>query len=356
MKIFACCSGLGQQRVAVLFISMVLILIAPTALATDPDYADLDLSQFLAIRIDQNIGSVLHSHIHKKGEWMVAYRYMFMAMDGNRDGSDGVNPSEVLDAFPVTPLHMEMQGHMVSVMYSPSDDLTLMAMLPYQQTSMDHLTRMGGTFTTRSSGVGDLMLMTNTVFRRAPADRQLMVFHSGLSIPTGSIDERGATPMGPDQKLPYPMQIGSGTLDVMLGLSVQNYREHTAFGASANTKLRTGENDNDYRLGHLSDLSGWWSYAWNDRFSGTLRIKGQNWGNISGADPELNTAIVPTADPNRRAGTRVDLLFDLELYAKQGSFQGAKANLSLGVPLYQDLDGPQLASDWQAMVGWQWTF
>ena len=29
---------------------------------------------------------VMADHQHQKGEWMISYRYMGMAMDGNRDG------------------------------------------------------------------------------------------------------------------------------------------------------------------------------------------------------------------------------------------------------------------------------
>ncbi len=46
--------------------------------------------------------------------------------------------------------------------------------------------------------------------------RQQREANLGLTLyfPTGSIDERGATPMGPNMQLPYPMQLGSGTYDL----------------------------------------------------------------------------------------------------------------------------------------------
>ena len=76
---------------------------------------------------------------------MIGYKFMLMRMDGNRDGTDRKT--------------VAMAMHMVEVMYAPSNDLTLMAMFPYLQLSMDHVTRKGLTFTTESQGIGDISRM-----------------------------------------------------------------------------------------------------------------------------------------------------------------------------------------------------
>ncbi len=38
---------------------------------------------------------------------------------------------------------MDMEMHMLGVMYAPSDDVTLMAMVPFVRLDMDHRTRTG---------------------------------------------------------------------------------------------------------------------------------------------------------------------------------------------------------------------
>ena len=78
--------------------------------------------------------------------------------------------------------------------------------------------------------------------------------------------------------------------------------------------------------------------------------------NISGADPALNPAIVPTADPNRRGGDRLDLLFGFNLYASGETLTGHRLALEGGFPIYESLDGPQLETDWLITVGWQYAF
>jgi hypothetical protein len=140
--------------------------------------------------------------MHHAGKWMLTYKYKYMDMDGNRDGTDGVTIAEVLQEFMVAPEKMSMQMHMLGLMYGVNQKLTLMAMVPYTVLEMDHVTRMGAEFTTRADGVGDLKAMA--LYALPGRGKHRFHINAGLSFPTGSIDERDATPMGPDQKLPYP--------------------------------------------------------------------------------------------------------------------------------------------------------
>lgn len=160
---------------------------------------------------------VMGDHVHRSGGWMLSYRYMRMEMDGNRDGSGRVSADTVLDDFMVTPTRMTMDMHMLGLMYAPGERLTLMALLPHKRLVMDHRTRLGGSFTTVSESIGDLAL-TALVRAWTGTDSEL-VLGAGLGAPTGSITERDTTPAGPNQKLPYPMQLGSGTWDLRPSLT-----------------------------------------------------------------------------------------------------------------------------------------
>ena len=320
------------------------------------DLTTLSIEELLEVRIDQNIVSILHSHIHKKDEWMIGFSSMFMDMHGSRDGTSDMSTASVLANFAVTPTSMHMESSMASLMFAPSDDLTLMAMLPKKSISMDHITRMGMEFTTNSKGIGDLNVMANYVLFRAPLDQQLFIAHVGLSIPTGSIDEKDSTPMGPNQKLPYPMQLGSGTYDLQIGAVYQYFYKQWLFGTHAMGMIRLGENDNDYRLGNAIEIDGWASYEWTNRISSTFRLYGTSWGNISGADPDLVPTMIPTADPDRRGGSRIDLLFDTEIYTSSGIFGGNHFGIEFGMPIYENLEGPQLETRWIISVGWNWIF
>ncbi len=290
---------------------------------------------------------------------MIGYRFMYMHMGGNRDGTDSRSVSRVLQDFPVSPTSMSMQMHMAELMYAPTNDFTLMAMFPYRQLSMEHVTRMGTRFTTDSAGPGDLTVKAlYSLYGDVMRDQHRVLLNTGVSFPTGSIDEKDGTPAGPNQKLPYPMQLGSGTFDLYPGLTYLGEADTWAWGAEMTSTLRLGKNSNRYTLGNQYRLSVWGAHQWTDWLASSIRLDGHLWDDIDGADPDLNPAIVPTADPNRRSGKRLDLLLGGNLYIPRGLFKGVRVAFEYGFPVYQYLDGPQLEMDWRLTAGLSvtWTF
>ena len=329
---------------------------------TPPDFTTLTLEELM--ELDVISINVLGTHTHLEGEWMLAYSFMFMNMDGNRDGTRRISDDDVVDpnkeGFKVTPTNMTMEMHMPMVMYAPSDDLTLMAMLPYIRLEMDHLKRDRGRFTTVSKGIGDLKVSALYTFFRRGFDRHRLVFNGEVSFPTGSIDKKDfqANPALGKLKLPYPMQLGSGTVDLHPGIAYLGQTESWGWGVEGNATIRLGENSNNYTLGNQYQILVGVDWKWTDWLAPFVRVDGRAWGNIDGADPDLVPleAVVPTADPNRRGGERVDLLFGFSFYQPKGTFKGHRLAIEGGLPLYQSLDGPQLETDWQFRVGWLWVF
>lgn len=302
---------------------------------------------------------VMGDHLHKQGEWMLSYRFMRMEMDGNRDGEDDLSPQEVLaQGFMAAPLQMTTDMHMFGAMYAPSDAITLMAMLPLVEKTMDHVNGMGREFSTETDGLGDLKI--SGLIRWIDNEGHKAHFNMGLSAPTGSIDEKDTipTPMGPRKvRLPYPMQIGSGTWDLLAGLTYLRELHAWNWGAQAQWISRLeSENDNGYSLGDEGHLTAWASRRFNANASGSLRLLAKRWGNIKGADPSLNPNMVPTADPNRRAGKRIDLGIGLNLLGTEAGLAGHRLAIEWLEPLAEDLDGPQLKSDGMLMLGWQKAF
>lgn len=299
---------------------------------------------------------VMGTHIHRQGNWMFSYRWMRMRMEGNRDGTDRLAVNEVLGSgYAVAPERMDMDMHMFGVMYGLSDDLTLMLMVPWLDLDMDHVTGMGARFTTEANGVGDVSF--STLYRLGRWGNQQLHLNAGLGLPTGSIDERDDTPMGPNQHLPYPMQTGSGTYDIQPGITWLGEAADLSWGAQALATIRLGENDNDYTLGDRFRLTTWVARQGPSGWGGSLRLDAQWWDDIEGRDTELGpmmAAMVPTADPDLRGGRRLDLLVGLGLSPVGGILKGHRLAAEWGFPLHQDLHGPQLETDWTLTLGWQY--
>ena len=180
--------------------------------------------------------------------------------------------------------------------------------------------------------------------------------NAGISMPTGSVNERGDTPAGADQKLPYPMQLGSGTWDLLPGVTYLGQTEDWSWGFQPMGTLRLATNSEGYRLGRRIDMSLWGARRFSDWLSTSLRLGSSIWFNAFGSDPELNPAMVPTADPNRRGGERLDLLFGFNTYVPRGLFRSVRFAVEGGFPIYQSLDGPQLQTDYMVTAGLQYTF
>lgn len=320
---------------------------------------------------------VMGDHTHKAGGWMFSYRYMAMDMQGNLDGSSAIEPDTIVTTIPnrfagmpgmpptlrIVPLDMQMDMHMLGMMYAPTDRLTLMVMSNYLDKTMNHVTYQGGMgttelgrFSTRTSGWGDTSI--TGLFHLEQGKAWRLHLNAGLSLPTGSTDERGQvlTPMGmrPDVRLPYPMQLGSGTYDPILGATIAGAGAGSlSWGAQWLSRFRIHDNDNDYRLGDEHRLTGWLAYAFSAPVSASVRVEYYDRGNISGQDPEI-AGPVQTADPARQGGSRTDVALGVN-YAAQGGLHGWRLALEYLAPVAQNLDGPQLETDGQFMIGVQYT-
>ena len=295
---------------------------------------------------DAPIGIMGH-HIHPQGEWMLSYSFMKMEMDGNRNGTESV--SLPLPGYMVSPLSMNMDMHMLGVMYGYTDSVTFMAMLPVTSISMDHMVNMNGNeFTTEASGVGDLKL---SALIEAGEN---WVTSVGINLPTGSIDEKDVTPAssGVAVQLPYPMQLGSGSYEFTLGTTYKKNYGDNSWGNKADLIIRLDDNDRDYKLGNSVVFNSWYSFGVSEKSTLSVRLKLIDWDNISGADTALNPMMVPTADANLRAGTRADVLLGYNYQLTQAALIG----LEVGLPFYQDLDGPQLETDLTMQLGVQYEF
>lgn len=306
---------------------------------------------------------VMQDHTHNRGEFMFTYRYMRMFMDQNRDGTQNVSDSDVLNSYVVTPLRMTTQMHIFSAMYGLNDTVTLMAMLPYVMKSMDLQNRAGTTFTTNSSGFGDTKLVALWrlyAFETPSIGGHRFHLNTGLSLPTGDIHPTDNTPLGNNSLLPYPMRLGSGTVDLLPGLTYTGVLNDVTWGFQALGTVRLGQNQQGYTEGNRYLLNTWGGYRWAQWISTSVRFNWQQWGNIRGRDGQLQTTVgpmniplVPTADPNLRAGQRLDILGGVNMLFPE--WMGLENHLSVeaGLPIYQYLDGPQLKQSWSFWAGWQ---
>ena len=323
--------------------------------------------------------SVMGDHTHRKGGWMFSYRFMNMQMDGMRCGTARVSSSDVLAAdggYTVTPKWMTMEMHMLGMMYAPTDKLTLMAMANYSETEMKHrvlslpplVTAIGDDeFTTKSNGLGDIRL--SALYRFYLEGNRKAHFGLGLSMPTGSINEKdrtprpGTPPSFNKNQLPAPMQLGSGTFDLLPSLTYVQQFTDWSWGAQASGVIRLGsENDNNYRLGNKFELISWAGYNLAEWLGLTGGLSYGYAGELKGDQKGIGTAgpmgrrSVTTAFSDNYGGERIDLILGINLLKPTGCLEGHRLSFDLRLPLWRDLNGYQLESDFALTFGWQKAF
>jgi hypothetical protein len=153
------------------------------------------------------------------------------------------------------------------------------------------------------------------------------------------------------------MQPGSGTWDFFPGMTYTGHTDWLSWGGQAMGTVRTGRNDAGWRAGNRVDLTSWLAMPLTDWMSLSGRVAWGWWGNVAGDEDRPPTAaMVPTADPKRRAGQRLDLLAGVNFILPLGPLGKHRIAAEGGFPAWQDLDGPQLETDWRVTVGWQLAF
>jgi hypothetical protein len=249
-------------------------------------------------------------------------------------------------------------------MYAPTDNLTLMAMLPYTTNKMTTKTRMtmmmntmDDEFDTETSGIGDASI--GGLYKFFDQDGYRLHLNLVLGLPTGSIDEEDYVPMqGKEIQLPYPMQLGSGSYEARPGITLNKQYQSWSWGAQVSARIALDENDQGYKLGSRRYLTAWAAKPVSPWASVSLAAYKSWWSDIHGQaeDLTISPSMNPAADPDAKGGQRLDIGLGLNLLGKNGTLKGHRLALEYKAPVHQSLHGVQMETDYTFTVGWQKAF
>jgi hypothetical protein len=308
----------------------------------------------------------------------------FMKMDGLMDGTHSVDSDSLLGMpvmngmptgkFMAVPTDMDMYMANLSIGYSFTDRLFAGIMFMWMKKDMDmkfssmmkSLTGQDG-FTMKTEGMGDTMLMSKyELYANDPliptSEASLFL---GLSLPTGSINERNShhpLAVRTGELVPYGMQLGSGTFDPVVGALYEGSSSPYWWGIDAFYTARLYDNSRDYRLGDEVRFDLWGMYQFRYDLLAQLQVNGRSRGKIHGMMDESATGAsgrviqgdpsspfaTPLWDPDNYGGNQLSVTAGFQWQP----FPMHIVDLQVGVPIYHDLNGPQLKEDYRVMLTW----
>lgn len=207
-------------------------------------------------------------------------------------------------------------------------------------------------FKDRTKGFGDTLLKSTKLF--ILPDTSLLILEAGLSLPTGSIDEKSQYDPNGVINYPYNMQLGSGTLDpVLSAIYMRHYNYKHQVGALAFAKIRTGRNSNEYRLGNEYISSLWYSYLWKTYLTPMAKLSVKHNDGQNGYDPTIGSPdTVHAMRFYHHSRDYFDLTFSLN--SKVPLTKHLKLQAMLALPVWQEFinyDDIELEARWYGMVG-----
>jgi hypothetical protein len=293
------------------------------------------------------------------GEIQVALKYFRTQMEGQGAGTDSLTLNQVLRLFDVVPSRLLTQGFSLDLLVGLTQHVTVAASGTFAQKTMDNLAGLDGQssvfllYQTETSGLQDVKV--SALYNVYDGGPMRVHVHGGVSVPVGAIDVDAVTPRSDPSpaQLPYPLQLGSGTFDLLPGFTLNIQNEKASLGVQGKGTVRLGENDRGWRLGDTFEGTVWAGFHTSRWVSASLGGRYSSWGNVEGFDEGLDPNESPAHNTLTQGGWRVDLPVGVNVVVPPGRFGGHRFGVEFMVPVHQDLDGPQLRHRWSLVAGWQ---
>ena len=287
------------------------------------------------------------------GQLYVGYRYNTEKFRGTLQGTQVVSDAEVLDFFTVAPLTHDRWTGEVDVRFGLTDFSTLEVSVPWVRNKMLNVTDTQ-LFETSSQFIGDISI--RGLFELLKMDGYRMNLTLGGSIPTGKIGKMGLTSTGVRGVLPFTMQGGSGSPDILAGGTFEAQNEVASVGVQINSVIRPVNNGQGYRLGDEFDFTVWGAYNLSDWISVSLRGVFEQQSEVNGSDSRTNGLADPLANPFAQGGERIFVPIGMNFYLRDGKAAGHRLAIEFYYPVHEDLNGPQMSASRALVVSWQTVF
>ncbi len=306
------------------------------------------------------------------GKLVFAITPSFFNLAGSRTGQTDVSNEQIVTTVPwfvnpkqtlrLVPQNIFGAVQTVALCYGVTKDFTLAVTTGTVEKNLEVLTFKGlsgavplGRSYTGTAGLADFA--ASGIYRVYQDEIHRLQLNLGFSFPTGSSTStfRLLLPDGTYQtsRAFYGMQPGWGSFDILPGVVYAGALGRWSWGLSYRGRLPLAANPQNYLWGDLHEFNGWGGYTWIPGFTTTLRVNGATQGPIRGVDKEI-FGRAQSANPAFYGGQKIEIFGGA---AVSGKFIGSEALsvlIEAGLPVYQNLNGPQNVKRWQAGLSLRW--
>lgn len=333
------------------------------AVISDPDTVlayDAQFGQAINIFRPDGMGPIgmFGDHTLPAGKMFISYKYLQNSFDQNYSGSHRTGPAA---GFPFAPTRMLQDSQVALYEYGVTNDLTILAYLPFQHNEIDSQTAAGGSYKTGFTNPGDIRISALYVVNRG--DRSQQHLNLGINIPVGFLEQQTQLGQAPSPSttfpnLPYQVRTSSGTYDMLLGYTYRKQTDFWTWGGQVNAVIPTGKNTLGYEVGNQFEATAWLSRRWSERWSTSARLDSHVVGNFRGSDARLDPTLSPANQASSQGYQNLNGLLGVNyLFTRPGHrIEEQRLFLEAGVPFYQWVDGQQVGLSWILNAGWGMAF
>ena len=277
------------------------------------------------------------------GDLRIQYTLGRMSFGDHRFETQTVSFLDVLDIYSGAPISRSEMSHRVSLELGVAETLTLAVAAGWIDNSRD-LADEDFLVSNESSGISDIT--AGALFRVYEGNGVSAHLNGAVEIPTGSIEKVGPDLTGNTRLLPYEMQMGSGSLTVVPGVTAAIQNESGTVGGQALAKIRVMDNGRDYRLGNEFHGNVWMAYNVSELVSISTGARIRTWGSIQGEDAAMDASLEPGQDPLLSSGKAVAIPAGVNLRVPQGFLSGTEVLFEFVFPAYQSFDSVRQQGRW----------
>ncbi len=280
--------------------------------------------------------NAINAGVLAKGKMEIRLHWKHISMDKLSEDGHRVDPEEVLArGIGKVPENLDIDIGLLRVYYGLGKNFRACVAAPYLKKELTSLTK-NGEVKNSVSGLGDIKLTGKYNFITSDAGDQIAL-HVGVKLPTGSTREED----GNGNRLPPRMQLGTGSTDPFIGVLYTKNWHPFWFHANIHYTFTT-INPDDYKYGDL--------------LTGDLAFQYQAHRHLI-LNMEINEE---SAAKDTSHGVEVANTGGSKLFVSPGvqykPFHGTVFEFSYQAPVWQELNGRQLAEGYRMLLGLKYNF